>query len=158
MIEMSEIGFWSRVGRPSTDAVDAVLAKQIVDENDITGTIAKVTNHDHLIIAMTDGRWACYDIYGGNGCITLRTNPPSVAELYYAGLLTDIEIEPDMSALPPGCIRDWPGDQDPPAGWFLCDGSNDTPDLRRRFIVARSEDGGPRRVSVLIMKLDGEVK
>jgi microcystin-dependent protein len=29
-----------------------------------------------------------------------------------------------------------------PAGWYICDGQNNTPDLRNRFIVGAGQDGG----------------
>ena len=38
------------------------------------------------------------------------------------------------------CIRDRANAI--PSGWYLCDGSNSTPDLRSRFIVGASASGG----------------
>jgi hypothetical protein len=36
-----------------------------------------------------------------------------------------------------------------PTGWFLCDGSNSTPDLRNRFIIAaNADDGGAAKTAV----------
>jgi len=36
-----------------------------------------------------------------------------------------------------------------PSGWYLCDGSNGTPDLRNRFIIgANADDGGAAKTSV----------
>lgn len=38
--------------------------------------------------------------------------------------------------VPPGAIMGWSGQTSAiPVGWFLCDGSNGTPDLRDRFII-----------------------
>ena len=43
--------------------------------------------------------------------------------------------------LPPGVILMWSGDTaNIPAGWAVCDGTNGTPDLRDRFVLA-SPDG-----------------
>lgn len=36
-----------------------------------------------------------------------------------------------------------------PTGWFLCNGSNSTPDLRDRFIVAASVDSGGKAMTIL---------
>lgn len=43
--------------------------------------------------------------------------------------------------IPPGTIVMWSGST-APAGWALCDGTNGTPDLRDRFIVAGNLAGG----------------
>lgn len=46
-------------------------------------------------------------------------------------------------ALPKGIITQWYGSiASIPAGWALCNGDNDTPDLRDRFIVGAKEDEG----------------
>jgi hypothetical protein len=40
------------------------------------------------------------------------------------------------NSIPSGCIVMWSGSvASIPAGWYLCNGSNSTPDLRNRFIV-----------------------
>ena len=40
----------------------------------------------------------------------------------------------------PGMIMLWAGAVvDIPAGWILCDGNNDTPDLRNKFIVGAGD-------------------
>jgi len=44
----------------------------------------------------------------------------------------------------PGMIMLWAGEVvDIPAGWTLCDGSNDTPDLRDKFIVGAGDAYNP---------------
>ena len=45
------------------------------------------------------------------------------------------------SSLPKGAIIMWSG-RDTPEGWALCDGSNDTPDLRGRFILGAGQGNG----------------
>lgn len=45
--------------------------------------------------------------------------------------------------LPSGGIIKWYGSiASIPTGWFLCDGTNGTPDLRAKFIVGAGQDGG----------------
>jgi microcystin-dependent protein len=46
----------------------------------------------------------------------------------------DINIDGKMNYFPKGCIIMWTGSI-APSGWVLCDGSNETPDLRGRFIL-----------------------
>ncbi len=44
-------------------------------------------------------------------------------------------------AIPTGCIVDWFGTAgNVPAGWFICDGTNGTPDLRNRFLIGASAE------------------
>ncbi|MBI3796516.1 MAG: tail fiber protein [Deltaproteobacteria bacterium] len=46
------------------------------------------------------------------------------------------------SSLPRGTIVMWSGGINTmPDGWALCDGQNNTPDLRGRFIMGRTNDG-----------------
>jgi microcystin-dependent protein len=54
------------------------------------------------------------------------------------GLLAFVQA----NGIPSGCIVDWAGlEEDIPAGWFLCNGLNGTPDLRNRFVVGAGTDG-----------------
>jgi hypothetical protein len=52
--------------------------------------------------------------------------------------------------IPSGVIVMWSGTiATIPTGWFLCDGSNSTPDLRNRFIIAaNADDGGAAKTNV----------
>ncbi len=44
----------------------------------------------------------------------------------------------------PGMIMLWAGAvEDIPEGWTLCDGNNDTPDLRNKFIVGAGDTYSP---------------
>lgn len=46
-----------------------------------------------------------------------------------------------LSVIPTGGIIMWAGvATDVPAGWFLCDGGNGTPDLRDRFIICAGQE------------------
>jgi microcystin-dependent protein len=52
--------------------------------------------------------------------------------------------------IPSGVIVMWSGTiATIPSGWFLCDGSNSTPDLRNRFIIAaNADDAGVAKTAV----------
>lgn len=73
---------------------------------------------------------------------------------------SDIQAQLDAkedagAAIPAGVITLWSGSASSvPAGWFLCDGGNGTPDLTDRFVVgagvsyAPGDEGGAERVSL----------
>jgi hypothetical protein len=54
------------------------------------------------------------------------------------------------SLLPTGVITMWSGAiATVPAGWYLCDGTNGTPDLRNKFIIAaNADDAGVAKTSI----------
>ena len=61
--------------------------------------------------------------------------------------------------VPPGGIIMWSG-TDIPDGWALCDGSDGTPDLRNRFVVASgglyaTGDSGPGRTDLSVSTAAG---
>lgn len=68
-----------------------------------------------------------------------------------AGAFTGITVNGVTNAhVPSGVIVMWSGAiASIPTGWFLCDGSNGTPDLRDRFIVgARQDDAGVAKTNI----------
>jgi hypothetical protein len=106
---------------------------------------------------------------GGNGVLyanplsavtaTITSNAQSVSTITGAltvsggtGIGKDVYVGGDVhvggtvyssNAFPPGGIILWHGSiASIPTGWYLCDGSNGTPDLRDRFIVGASSDQG----------------
>lgn len=51
----------------------------------------------------------------------------------------------NFSAIPIGCIVMWSGTiATIPSGWRLCDGTNNTPDLRDRFVIGAKVDANSR--------------
>lgn len=76
--------------------------------------------------------------------ITVNRQEESIAE--NAASIEDVKTQiANYSAIPIGCIVMWGGSVGSiPSGWRLCDGTNNTPDLRDRFVVgARSDSTGP---------------
>ena len=59
-----------------------------------------------------------------------------------AGITIDPTGDTGKGIIPRGVIAMWSGAaKDIPKGWALCDGTDDTPDLRGRFIVGASANG-----------------
>ena len=53
------------------------------------------------------------------------------------------DISSGGSSIPSGVILMWHGKEtDIPSGWHLCDGTNNTPDLRGKFVLAASSTYG----------------
>jgi len=53
----------------------------------------------------------------------------------------NIEVKGTFNLLPEGCIIIW-SKVDIPPGWVICDGNNDTPDLRGRFVLGSGQGTG----------------
>ena len=50
-------------------------------------------------------------------------------------IIGDLVVTQSFNMVPKGSIVAWNSSTDKPKGWAICDGKNDTPDLRGRFIV-----------------------
>jgi len=61
----------------------------------------------------------------------------STAELNYVdGATSNLQAQINSRGVPSGAIMLWSGSTASiPSGWYLCNGSNGTPDLRDRFVV-----------------------
>lgn len=105
---------------------------------DYNGTIANT----NPIILGTDGRtpdeiWLTYGynykfIIKDADDVTIQT-----LDNLYGILQTAPESAP---AVPSGCILLWSGASGSiPAGWYLCNGQNGTPDLRNKFLVGAGD-------------------
>jgi hypothetical protein len=58
-----------------------------------------------------------------------------------AGARTNLDVAQAVFSVPSGGIIMWSGSiATIPTGWFLCNGSNATPDLRNKFIIGASVD------------------
>lgn len=76
--------------------------------------------------------------------VTVNTQAETIGRIQtdISNLVTSIA---NFSAIPIGCIVMWGGSVGSiPSGWRLCDGTNNTPDLRDRFVIgARSDSTSP---------------
>jgi microcystin-dependent protein len=75
-----------------------------------------------------------------SGAITSNGPVNANANLNVGGSL-NVNGFPSNALVPAGTIVMWSGNAIP-SGWAQCDGSNGTPDLRGRFIVASGQSGG----------------
>lgn len=86
-----------------------------------------------------------YSDYNGN--IT-NVNISASATIAYSklslvGSITRTDISPSYGLIPSGGIILWSGTiATIPTGWYLCNGSNGTPDLRNLFVVGANADSG----------------
>ncbi|CAB4127824.1 hypothetical protein UFOVP96_15 [uncultured Caudovirales phage] len=100
-----------------------------------SGTVANA----NPIILGTDGRppSEIWITYGYNYKFVLQDSSGSTIATYdnIYGILGSVpSVTP--SSLPSGCILMWSGSIGSiPSGFYLCDGTNSTPDLRNRFVV-----------------------
>jgi hypothetical protein len=76
--------------------------------------------------------------------VTVNTQATEITTLQN-GVATLNTTLANYSAIPIGCIVLWSGTISTiPSGWRLCDGTNNTPDLRDRFVIgARADSSGP---------------
>ena len=100
---------------------------------DSAGTIANT----NPIVLGTDGRppqeiW----LTDGSTYKFVLTDSSNVVIQTYDNLYGIIGTTPSVSAVPAGGIIMWSGSiASIPAGYYICDGTNGTPDLRDRFVV-----------------------
>lgn len=100
-----------------------------------SGTVANA----NPIILGTDGRppSEIWITYGYNYKFVLQDSSGSTIATYdnIYGILGSVPSA-TPSSLPSGCILMWSGSIGSiPSGFYLCDGTNSTPDLRSKFIV-----------------------
>jgi microcystin-dependent protein len=102
-----------------------------------TDNTATVANANPIVLG-SDGRPAdeIWLTYGYNYKFVLKTADDSTIQTY-DNLYGIIGVQPTVGAtIPAGLISMWSGSIGSiPAGWYLCDGSNGTPNLTDRFII-----------------------
>jgi len=102
-----------------------------------TDNTATVANANPIILG-TDGRPAneIWLTYGYNYKFILKTADDTTIQTY-DNLYGIIGVQPTVGAtIPAGLIALWSGSIGSiPSGWYLCDGSNGTPNLTDRFVI-----------------------
>ena len=96
------------------------------------------------------GQWIVRNATSGNFTLTIGTNvgggtsvavPQGQIEVVYSDGTNVRSTRSTADRFPVGGIVMWSGAiANIPTGWFLCDGSNSTPDLRNKFIIGAQED------------------
>ena len=108
------------------------LANLARDLQSTSEDVALTTNlnlkNRHVLSSDTDG-WLRLKLYSN-----LPQNPKADADI----AVRNLNVIGNFNLLPKGIIVAW-NNLVPPVGWIICDGSNGTPDLRGRFILAKSE-------------------
>jgi microcystin-dependent protein len=102
-----------------------------------TDNMGTVANANPIVLG-SDGRPAdeIWLTYGYNYKFVLKTADDSTIQTY-DNLYGIIGVQPTTGAtIPAGLISMWSGSIGSiPSGWYLCDGSNGTPNLTDRFII-----------------------
>ena len=102
-----------------------------------TDNTATVANANPIVLG-SDGRPAdeIWLTYGYNYKFVLKTADDSTIQTY-DNLYGIIGVQPTTGAtIPAGLISMWSGSIGSiPSGWYLCDGSNGTPNLTDRFVI-----------------------
>lgn len=113
-------------------SVDSITTRGLdVGEHDIVTAGGKVG-------IGTDSPQADLDVSGKISADTVTVNGPIEADSFSTS-------KGKVDIIPPGFIVIWSGPTDPgsiPAGWALCDGTYDTPNLTNNFVIGYSGTGG----------------
>lgn len=99
------------------------------------GTLGTMASQNAISVAITGG--AISNVIMG-GLITAPTPANGTSNTQVATTAFTLNTVLN-NAIPSGGIIMWTG-VSVPAGWFLCDGTNGTPDLRGRFVLGASPD------------------
>jgi microcystin-dependent protein len=141
-VNLSPIGngfqFFTTTGLPLAGGkiytYQAGSSTPIATYTDNTGSVANA----NPIVLGTDGRPAneVWLTYGFNYKFILKTADDSTIQTY-DNLYGIIGTQPASGAtIPAGLISMWSGSIGSiPSGWYLCDGSNGTPNLTDRFVI-----------------------
>jgi hypothetical protein len=117
----------------------------------LRSTATLTGNVRYNIPAAVGGEWIVQNSTTGNFTFTIGTTngagttvviPQGQTELVYSDKLGNIRLARTTGErFPVGGIVMWSGTiANIPTGWFLCDGSNSTPDLRDKFIIGATQD------------------
>jgi hypothetical protein len=123
----------------ATEQVTNAKLHTLVD----SGAVTDIVTADIQDSQITDAKISSVS---GSKFVTLANTPSGAGKLPNANLNTSITDH----IVPSGGIIMWSGSiASIPSGWYLCNGSNSTPDLRDRFIVgAKEDDSGTAKTNV----------
>ncbi len=111
----------------SVDVTDGMYALQFGD----AGLLGSFTNSDTWVELTVDGE-----------TLDPRVRLSSVPYALRAAVASQLEVP--LAGMPSGGIAVWSGTlENIPEGWILCDGENDTPDLRERFVMGAADAEEP---------------
>lgn len=142
-VNLSPIGngqqFFDNTGLPLSGGLlytyQAGSSTPLTNYTDISGTIANA----NPIVLDTSGRSATeiWLTYGFNYKFVLKTSA-GVTIGTYDNIYGIVGVQAAVgTTIPTGMISLWYGSiGSVPTGWYLCDGTNGTPDLRDRFVIA----------------------
>jgi len=136
----------SQISIPNTAVANTVISSSSYNQNN-NEIQTKFNSHSHIDISqlstITTGIWAATPI---NYAFLSLTSSVTTLDLAPATITYLVE----QSQVPSGTIVMWHGSiASIPTGWYLCNGSNGTPDLRNRFIVAADADVGGVAMSTI---------
>lgn len=113
--------------KKASNITATALNEQDTSEGNVQAKLSKIYQD---LIAMTQGSVA------DNSIVSSKiVNKNVTTEKLADKCVTKEKVNFGLYLVPSGFIGMWSG-SDVPDGWYLCDGSNGTPDLRDRFIVS----------------------
>lgn len=155
---------WSGPINTDWDIIDAALGG-LTSLTDVSGTFTlSVAQYQKLILQSgasltgnvrynipsgVGGQWIVRNATSGNFTFTIGTTaggttvavPQGQIEVVYSDGTNIRSTRSTADRFPVGGIVMWSGTiATIPTGWFLCNGSNGTPDLRDRFIIGATQD------------------
>ena len=136
--------------------LDAAGGTFILPQNTVTaqtaeGSVLWDTNDELLTVGTGSGRRTLVDTVASQTLSGKTLTSPTVnggtinnaaigTTTSAAGSFTTLNANGAVNFLPLGVIVMWSGAvADIPTGWALCDGSNNTPDLRNRFVIGAGD-------------------
>ena len=116
-------------------------------EQDLAAYLPEVQNNDNVPESLTHGKFSI----GSNKAFVGLSTPETLITSKDNPLIYDEngKLPPydEVSSIPSGIIVMWSGSSDAiPDGWHLCDGTNNTPDLRDKFIIGAGSEYQPGNV------------
>jgi len=132
-------GILATAAQPNITSVGTLSSLSV--SGSITGTLATAAQPNITSL----GTLAALSVSGTSSLAGVVTAPTASNGVSNTQVATTAFVSNSLSnILPTGVIVMWSGSvASIPAGWFLCDGTNSTPDLRDRFVVGAGSTYSP---------------